>query len=287
MWEMKMTAHLMDKGLNKCLGPDFKNRLPVKESGPFNLTTDNGKKFKEAVDLNKKVMGQFIQAFLTINLLNKVNPQKKADKQFLSGKGLKLWKEMQEKYNSDDSIAEAELELALSKLQLNYKKNPQKLNEEIVSCKVKYGIPISNSKKMAQLICLGGKEYRTVITVAQMCKKTEGVTCTSKHIVDKMWKQCRVKGRKDRGKENSDKEEEASLAKANDKTKGKKKKGNKHKKKETQTCNHCHKKGHIEANCWQRDPSQMPKQFWERKDAKTEKATAAVEEEHILSIIDM
>ncbi len=116
IWEMKMTAHLMDKGLGKCFDPDFKNRLPVKESGPFNLTTDDGKKSKEAVDLNKKVMGQFIQAFSTINLLNKVNLQKKADKQFPSGIGWKLWKEMQEEYNPDDSIAEAELELALSKL---------------------------------------------------------------------------------------------------------------------------------------------------------------------------
>ena len=91
MWEMKMTAHLMDKGLNECLDPDFKNRLPAKESGPFDLTTDDGKKFKEAVDLNKKVMGQFIQVFSTINLLNKVNLQKKADKQFPRGKGWKLW----------------------------------------------------------------------------------------------------------------------------------------------------------------------------------------------------
>jgi hypothetical protein len=96
-----------------------------------------------------------------------------------------------------------------------------------------------------------------------------------------------MKGGKDRGEENSDNKEEASLAKADDKTKGKKKKGNKDKKKETQTCNHCHKKGHIETNCWEKDPSQMPKQFQERKDAKTEKATAAVEEEHILSIVDM
>jgi hypothetical protein len=68
MWEMKMTAHLMDKGLDECLDPNFENRLPVKESGPFGLTNDNGRKFKEAVDLNKKVMGQFIQAFSTINL---------------------------------------------------------------------------------------------------------------------------------------------------------------------------------------------------------------------------
>ncbi len=60
MWEMKMAAHLMDKGLDEYLDSDFKNRLLVKESGPFDLTTDDGKKFKEAVDLNKKVMGQFI-----------------------------------------------------------------------------------------------------------------------------------------------------------------------------------------------------------------------------------
>jgi hypothetical protein len=45
-----------------------------------------------------------------------VNLQKKADKLFPSGKGWKLWKEMQEEYNPDDSIAETELKLALSKL---------------------------------------------------------------------------------------------------------------------------------------------------------------------------
>jgi hypothetical protein len=82
-----MTAHLIDKGLNKCLNPDFNDRIKVRESGPFDLTTEEGKKYKEAVDLNKKVMGQFIQAFSIIILINKVNLQKKADKQFPSRKG--------------------------------------------------------------------------------------------------------------------------------------------------------------------------------------------------------
>ncbi len=68
-------------------------------------------------------------------------------------------KKLQKEYNPDDSIAEAELELALSKLLLNNKKNPQKLIEEIAPCEVKYRIPISDSKKMAQLICFGEKEY--------------------------------------------------------------------------------------------------------------------------------
>ena len=103
-----MIAHLMDKGLDECLEPEFENRLPANESRPFNLTTEEDKKSKEAVDLNKKVMGQFIQAFSTINLLNKVNLQKKADKKYPSRKGWKLWKEMRDEYNPDDSIAEAE-----------------------------------------------------------------------------------------------------------------------------------------------------------------------------------
>ena len=124
IWEMKMIAHLMDKGLNECLEPEFENRLPVNESGPFDLTTEEDKKFKEVVNQKKKVMGHFIQAFSAINLLNKVNLQKKAGKTYPIRRGWKLWKEMRDEYNPDDLIAEAELELAMSKLKLNNKKNP-------------------------------------------------------------------------------------------------------------------------------------------------------------------
>lgn len=109
-----------------------------------------------------------------------------------------------------------------------------------------------------------------------MCKKAKGVTCTSKHIVDKMQKQWQVKDGKERGEENSDDEEEKSFAKIEDKAKGgkKKPKGDKDKdpkSKETRTCNHCQKKGHIEKDCWQKDPSKMPDKFKKKQDAKTEK----------------
>ena len=112
IWEMKMTAHLMDKGLDMCLEEEFNAKFLAKEIGPF-FNDEN-----EAVEQNKKAMGQFIQAFSSISLLNKVNLERKADKNFPSGKAWKLWKEMKEEYNPDDSIAEAELELALSKLKL-------------------------------------------------------------------------------------------------------------------------------------------------------------------------
>ena len=96
-----------------------------------------------------------------------------------------------------------------------------------------------------------------MITVTQTCKKSEKVTCTAKHIVDKMWKQWQIEGRKEKGKENADDEEETTLLKVDKKVKGKgkgssKEKDGNGKKKETRTRNHCGMKGHIEVNCWKK-----------------------------------
>jgi hypothetical protein len=156
-WEMKFSAHLMEKRLDTCLDPNFETRLPNKESGPFNMAVEDKKNQKEAVDMNKKTMCQFIQAFVTMSLLSKVNLQKK-DKLFPSGRVWKLWVELQVYFNPDNSIAETELELALSKLKLANKKNPRKLRKEIALCADNYGVPVNDQKKIAQLICLGGKK---------------------------------------------------------------------------------------------------------------------------------
>jgi hypothetical protein len=67
IWEMKMSAHLMEKGLDACLDPDFETRLPDKENGPFELTVEDKKNQKEAVDMNKKAICHFIQVFLTMS----------------------------------------------------------------------------------------------------------------------------------------------------------------------------------------------------------------------------
>ena len=106
---------------------------------------------------------------------------------------------MKDEYNPNDSIAEAELKLALSKLKLTKKMNPRKIIEEIASCEVKFGILMSNSTKIAQLFRLGGSENGTILSVMQMCKRSEGKVCTSKNLVDKMWKQWRIKGGKEEG----------------------------------------------------------------------------------------
>ncbi len=42
IWEMKMTAHLMDKGLDMCLEQDFESKFPTKEIGPFENNESRG-----------------------------------------------------------------------------------------------------------------------------------------------------------------------------------------------------------------------------------------------------
>jgi hypothetical protein len=37
IWEMKISAHLMEKGLEVCLDPKFEDRLPTTENRLFNL----------------------------------------------------------------------------------------------------------------------------------------------------------------------------------------------------------------------------------------------------------
>jgi len=228
--------------------------------------------------MNKKAMCQFIQvqAFATMSLLSKVNLLKKADKNFPSGRVWKQWAELQGDFNQDNSIAETELELTSSKLKLANKKNPRKLLEEIASWEVKYGVPVSDGKKVEQIIHLDGKKYGTVITVTQMYKKSKKVTCTTKHIVDEMWKQWRIKGGKEKGKENSDDEEETTLSKVDEKGKSKGKDLSKEnhdigEKKETRTCNHCQMKGYIEVNCWKKNPSPMPEKFKGKKQKRLER----------------
>ena len=103
---------------------------------------------------------------------------------------------------------------------------------------------VSNGTKIAQL---GGKEYKTVITVILMCKKSKGVTCTAKHIVNKMWKLWCIKGGKEKSKE--DNKEETHLAKVDDKAKEKGKCGGKGKDGK-KTCNFCGVQGHnIKDKC--------------------------------------
>ncbi len=68
------------------------------------MTVEDEKNQKKAVDMNKKAMCQFIQAFSSMSLLSKVNLQKKADKNFPSGRVWKLWLELQGDFMLEEEV---------------------------------------------------------------------------------------------------------------------------------------------------------------------------------------
>jgi hypothetical protein len=49
MWKIKFSAHLTMLGLEDCLMPEFASELPAKEKDTFNLTSDEGKNWENAV----------------------------------------------------------------------------------------------------------------------------------------------------------------------------------------------------------------------------------------------
>jgi hypothetical protein len=67
---MKISAHLVEKGLNVCLDSEFKDRLLEKENGQFNLAVKVEENFKKAVDLNKKTIAESILIALKLHWIS-------------------------------------------------------------------------------------------------------------------------------------------------------------------------------------------------------------------------
>ncbi len=43
------------------------------------------------------------------------------------------------------------------------------------------------------------------------------------------------------------------------------------------TCNHCHKKGHVEADCWKKHPEKIPQWMRDKQAKRAEKKKSASE----------
>jgi hypothetical protein len=57
------------------------------------------------------------------------------------------------------TMAEMEIEMALAKMNLGPKKDPNSLNDTMASIECRYLIEMTNSKKKAQVLRLGGVMY--------------------------------------------------------------------------------------------------------------------------------
>jgi hypothetical protein len=89
----------------------------------------------------------------------------------------------------------------------------------------------------------------------------EKATLTTERLLEEMHMQWHLAGGKSKNGKNSNDKNEIALAATNTKKEGKK--SNDKEKKENpnkdKTCNHCKKKGHLEATCWEKHPEKIPK----------------------------
>jgi hypothetical protein len=155
-------------------------------------------------------------------------------------------------YEPKDTMAEMEMEIALAKMKLGPKKDPNSLNEAIASIECRYLIEMTNSKKKAPVLRLGGVMYSSVIAMTQMIWQEKGKELLVATLLNEMhiqWHVARGKNRDDKGS-NEDKElvVPAIATEKKGEIKGREKKTYKNPNKD-KICNHCKKKGHVEASC--------------------------------------
>jgi hypothetical protein len=271
-------------GLKECFTSEFEDELPEKEKDAFDLDTSEGRDHAAAVKKNKKAMMQFALSFQKVAQLNKLNRATRVNKDWPSGKAHEVMAQLVKEYKPDDTMAKMEMEKALSKLTLNKKKDPNNINDELSAIECRYKIDLSESKKKAQVLRIGGAQYSSVIATTQMIYKSKGADLTCKKLLEEMHNQWRIAGNKSHDEKDSDNEDEV-VATATEKESRRKKKPYINPDKE-KTCNRCKKKGHVENRCWKKNPELIPDKVKaaQKKQAekKSKKVTAAVNNEMIL-----
>jgi hypothetical protein len=135
--------------------------------------------------------------------------------------------------------------------------------------------------------------YSSVILATQMIWREKGKELPVAILLNKMHVQWRIAGEKNRDKKGSDDNEElvapAIATEKKGESKGGEKKTYKNPNKD-RICNHCKKKGHVEASCWQKHPDKIPKKVKaarnKAKACKSSAAAVAIKEEIILEIVE-
>jgi hypothetical protein len=148
-------------------------------------------------------------------------------------------------------MAKMEMERALPKMKLGSKKDPNKLLNKLASIECRYLLGLGKSKKNAQVQCLGGVQYSSIIATTSMIYCNKKAMLTTEQLLEEMhiqWRLAREKSREDK----SNNKDEVALV-ASTKKGGKKSRGGDKSQRENpnkdETCNHCIKKGHIKSTC--------------------------------------
>jgi hypothetical protein len=183
-------------------------------------------------------------------------------------------------YEQEDTIAKMEMEQALLKMKLGSKKDPNKLLNKLASIECRYLLELSESKKKAQVLNLGGVQYSSILATISMIYCNNKAMLTTEQLLEEMhilW--CLAGGKLIEDKDSKNEDEVALVAstKKGGKKSGRGDKPRKENPDKDETCNHCNKKGHIESTCWTKHPDKKPKSVKNRKSKQEGKSSVAAE----------
>jgi hypothetical protein len=164
----------------------------------------------------------------------------------------------------------------------------------MASIECRYLIEMTNSKKKAQVLRLGGVMYSLVIAMTQMIWWEKGKELPVATLLNKMHNQWHVVGGENKDEKGSNDDKELVVPVIATEKKGEIKGGEKkmyENPNQDKICNHCKKKGHVEASCWEKHPDKIPKNVKvtrnKTKACKSSAAAVAIEEEIILGIVEL
>jgi hypothetical protein len=141
----------------------------------FDLMDKAENKQHDAAKMNQKaMMHQLALSFNNVSLLNKLNFEKHRDKtNWPTGKAHHVMSVIVKEYEPEDTMAEMEMERALAKLRLGPKKDPNDLLNKFASIECGYSLELSESKKKAQILLLGGSQYSGIIVTTSIIYRKE------------------------------------------------------------------------------------------------------------------
>ena len=110
MWKMKSEADQVMKGLFDAFHSDFEKELPSKEKANFDLSSEEQRRQQDAVKMNQNAMMQLALSFTSVSLMNKLNVEKRRDKDWPTGKAHKVMSPLVKEFEPEDTMAEMEME---------------------------------------------------------------------------------------------------------------------------------------------------------------------------------
>ena len=74
---------------------------------------------------------------------------------------------LEERFAPDDAIAQINMEEDLAKLKVNARNNPRNIDDKIVAIKMRYGVPLLDTRKAVIIMGAGKKVYASTLTTGK------------------------------------------------------------------------------------------------------------------------